>query len=260
MRVLAAAIVLASAALAHAQADEALLGGPIPNDIDSTDPTGGTATEAEWHGTPQNFALELKFGPYMPDVDSEFTNGNTPYRDTFGDDLLVLGLFEFDWEFYRIMAGGSSVGSFAVGLSSGFMQAVGPGKTADGRTSGESTVLNIVPLYYTAVFRFDMLAERWGVPLVPYVKAGFTTYVWWILNGGGTAQSGWSPGWHFSPGILFQLDVLEPGAARSFDSSIGINHSYLMFEMLWVGADGFGRGKSMVLSDLSWTAGVAFEF
>jgi len=233
--------------------DDTLAPGPAPDD--TSDPLGGGSVHAEYQGSPQNFAFELKFGPYLPDVDSEFTSGATPYNDTFGDDYLLLSLFEFDWEFIRIPGG-----TFAVGVSSGFMQAIGPAKTPDGRTSDEDTVLNIVPIYYSAAFRCDILAERWGIPLVPYVKGGIATYYWWVLNAGGTAQWGWTPGWFFNPGLMLQLDILEPGTARNFDSSIGVNHSYLLVELMWAGIDGFGGDKSMVLSDLSFTAGIAFEF
>ena len=247
---------LAVVPFARAQTEGDLLApGAAPEDTDDVLAPGGSAAEPEFQGTPQNFALEIKFGPYIPDVDSEFSNGATPYADTFGDDYLLLSLFQFDWEFLRIPGG-----TLAVGVSSGFMQAIGPALTPDGRESGEQTVLNIVPIYYSATYRFDLFAEKWGVPLIPYLKAGLNTYFWWVLNAGGTAEWGWTPGWHFTPGLLFQLDFMEPGAARSFDSSVGVNHSYLMIELLWAGADGFGRGKSMILSDLTFTAGLAFEF
>ena len=235
--------------------EETVAPGPPPHDASDAIGVGGAATQADWEGTPQNFAFELKFGPYLPDVDSEFGGAHSPYADTFGTDYLLLSLFEFDWEFIRIPGG-----TFAVGVSSGFMQAVGPAKTPAGVTSGEDTVLNVVPVYYSAAFRCDILAERWSIPLVPYVKAGIATYYWWVLNAGGTAEWGWTPGWFFNPGLMLQLDILEPSTARVFDSSIGVNHSYLLVELMWAGVDGFGRGKSMVLSDLSFTAGIAFEF
>ena len=34
--------------------------------------------------TPQRFAFELRFGPYTPDVDSEFDGARHPYQDYFG--------------------------------------------------------------------------------------------------------------------------------------------------------------------------------
>lgn len=258
---LAAGLSLASLAPARAQTDGELLPPLQPGtEVNAREdevlaPSAGSLAEAEYQGTPQHFALEVKFGPYLPDVDTEFSGGSGPYYRTFGDDYLLLSLLQFDWEYLRIPGG-----TLAVGVSAGFMQAVGTAHTPDGRASGEDTVLNIVPAYWTAGYRLDLFAERWGVPLVPFFKAGIATYWWWVLNAAGTAQWGWTPGWFLSPGLALQLDFFEPGTARSFDSSIGINHSYLTIELLYASVDGFGRGKSMILSDLSFTAGVAFEF
>lgn len=258
---LAAGLVLAVAGDAAAQADPDLLAPMQPGtEVNATDdevlaPSAGTLAEAEYRGTPQHFALEVRFGPYLPDVDSEFSGGQTPYADTFGDALLLLSLIQFDWEYLRIPGG-----TLAVGVSAGFMQAVGTAYTPDGRPSGEDTVLNIVPAYWTAGYRFDLFAERWSVPLVPFFKAGIATYWWWVLNAAGTAEWGWTPGWFLSPGLALQLDFFEEGAARSFDSSMGVNHSYLTIELLYASVDGFGRGRSMILSDLTFTAGIAFEF
>ncbi|MBN1772697.1 MAG: hypothetical protein JXB32_15615 [Deltaproteobacteria bacterium] len=258
---LAAGLLVAVAATSTARTDEELLTPLQPGtEINTTEdevlaPSAGALADAEYAGTPQNFALEIRFGPYLPDVDTEFSGGESPYADTFGDDLLLLSLLQFDWEYLRIPGG-----TLAVGVSAGFMQAVGPAKTPDGRESGEDTVLNVVPAYWTAGYRFDLFAERWDVPLVPFFKAGIATYWWWVLNAAGTAQWGWTPGWFLSPGLALQLDFFEPGTARSFDSSLGVNHSYLTIELLYASVDGFGRGKSMILSDLTFTAGLAFEF
>ena len=258
---LAAGLLLAGLVPQAARADDGLLAPMQPgtevnsNDDEVLAPSAGTLADAEYRGTPQNFALEIRFGPYLPDVDTEFSGGEAPYYRTFGDDLLLLSLLQFDWEYLRIPGG-----TLSVGVSTGFMQAVGTARTPDGRESGEDTVLNIVPAYWTAGYRLDLFAEEWDVPLVPFFKAGIATYWWWVLNAAGTAQWGWTPGWFLSPGLALQLDFFEPGTARSFDSSLGVNHSYLTIELLYASVDGFGRGKSMILSDLTFTAGLAFEF
>jgi hypothetical protein len=256
-----AGLLLAGAAPVAAQSDEELLPPAQPgteinaNDDEVLAPAGGATGEAEYAGTPQNFALELRFGPYLPDVDTEFSGGEAPYYRTFGNDLLLLTLLQFDWEYLRIPGG-----TLSVGVSTGFMQAVGTAMTPDGRPSGEDTVLNIVPAYWTAGYRFDLFAEDYDVPLVPFVKIGIATYWWWVLNAAGTAQWGWTPGWFVSPGLALRLDFFEEGTARAFDSSMGVNHSYLTIELLYASVDGFGRGKSMILGDLTFTAGLAFEF
>jgi hypothetical protein len=161
--------------------------------------------------------------------------------------------------------------------------------------SGDETGLNIIPLELMAVYRFDVLSLRYHVPLVPYVKLGLAYYLWWINNGNGflsaaqfqparpdgqpTGQSpttlkqqglppdpakqsgyGGTLGWVFNPGIALVLDVLDPTAARTLDTELGINHTYLFCEMHYADISGFGASDKLVLSDLSLNAGLAFEF
>ena len=45
---------------------------------------------------PQRFAFELRFGPYLPDVDSEFDGTRHPYQDYFGVGSHLLTQIEFD--------------------------------------------------------------------------------------------------------------------------------------------------------------------
>jgi hypothetical protein len=58
--------------------------------------------EAEVFGrrykTAQRFAFELRFGPYLPDVDSEFGGTRHPYRDYYGTGDHLLTQTEFDVE------------------------------------------------------------------------------------------------------------------------------------------------------------------
>ena len=42
---------------------------------------------------------------------------------------------------------------------------------------------------YPWVLRFDLLADKVGVPIVPFFKAGVNWYLWWVLSGGKTAKS-----------------------------------------------------------------------
>ena len=46
--------------------------------------------------SPQRFAFELTFGPYIPDIDSEFNGARTPYKDYFGSGSNLLTRVEFD--------------------------------------------------------------------------------------------------------------------------------------------------------------------
>ena len=119
-----------------------------------------------------------------------------------------------------------------------------------------------------------MLALRYRVPLVPYFKIGIAYYIWWIDNGGGFGSTahvdlgagktidgyGGTFGWVLNPGLALLLDVFDPSAARTIDSELGINHTYLFAELHYADISGFGASDKLVLSDLTWNAGLAFEF
>jgi len=225
------------------------------------------AADSSDYSTPRHFAVELKAGPYRPDVDSQPGLAGTPYRDTFGNGDLVFSGFEFDWQILV-----TDVLSLGIGAGAGFFQAYAKARFEDCAgpladcTSSEYTVLNVIPFSAQAVLRLDVLPQLAGIPLTPYGKAGLDRWLWWILNGHGTSRvegekaAGWTNGWHLAGGLMLLLDFFEPGAATKLDQESGINNSYLFAEILLARIDGFGDGDSLVLSDATWNAGLALEF
>ena len=255
--------------------------------------------------SPQHFAFELKFGLYSPDIDSSpGLNGAKPFSDLFiaqdSPDLgkrppgRVLTTLEFDWQIVR------GFGSLGLAASVGFIRRTThsfeyvdnrytpckPSADFGCTRSGDETAFNVMPFALELVYRFDVLAQRFHIPLVPYLKGGIAYYLWFIQNGGGGLSScdkrnppiascldasapfygereqaiGGTFGLVAHPGIALQLDILEPGVARTLDLEMGINHSYLFFELHYAWITGFGAGRKMVLSDTTWNAGLAFEF
>jgi len=221
---------------------------------------------ADWedYETSRNFAVEIKAGPYRPDVDSEPGLSGTPYRDTFGDGNLVFSGFTFEWE--ALVTDFLSLG---IGMGAGFFQAYAKaqfeGCTVD-CTSSEYTVLNVIPLGVEAVLRIDALPQLTGIPLTPFGRAGVDRWLWWILNGHGTAKvegqsaKGWTNGWHLGGGLALLLDFFEPSSATKLDQESGINNSYLFAEIVIDRIDDFGGSGSLVLSDITWDAGLLLEF
>jgi len=246
--------------------------------------------------SPQRFAVELKFGPYSPNIDASQGVHGTPFADLFPPDPgktrppgKLLTQVEFDYQFLR-----RSWGNFAIGNTAGYYRrtthsfayvtdpttgspttACTSGATGNCVRSGDTTALNIVPLSILAVYRFDYLARRWKIPFVPYVKVGLAYYIWWIENGGGflsiaqytppgatSSQGGWGGtfGWVAEPGGAFLLDVLDPSAAKIIDAELGINHTYLFCEFHYADVTGLGAPNKMNLSDTTLNAGIAFEF
>jgi hypothetical protein len=213
--------------------------------------------------SPQIGAFEVKFGPYYPNIDSEFKGAHYPYRDTFGSDDLFLTQFELDWQFLAIY----DIATVGIGGVLGFMWKEAKARF-EGREerSGEETSITILPLALQLVLRFDMLAERGYFPLVLYGKFGLNYYVWWIENQRGIAKygndrgEGGTYGYQFSPGVMLRLDEFEPRVARTFDNEIGVNHSYIFFEFLWAKVEGHTKENVLRLSDNTYLIGLAFEF
>jgi hypothetical protein len=74
----------------------------------------------ERQNSPQHFALELRFGPYKPDIDSEFAGtGQHPYQDFFGPNRKLMTQVEFDWEIIH------HVGTAAIGFAFGYFKETG---------------------------------------------------------------------------------------------------------------------------------------
>lgn len=85
---------------------------------------GAGPARAQLQESPQHFAVEVKFGPYVPHLDdAQWLNGRTPFSDHFGDPADekgalphrgLLSKVEFDYQFWN------KFGSFGIGLESGY--------------------------------------------------------------------------------------------------------------------------------------------
>jgi hypothetical protein len=216
----------------------------------------------------QHFAFELKFGPYRPDVDSEFDRGGTevrtPYKNFFGDSRHLLSQMEFDWQVFR------SFGTIALGVGVGYFSVTGTSPVANGTglPSGDRSTLKVVPFSLSAVYRFDYFLMTRDFPLVPYGKLGVDYAYWSVTDGngeiatdgmGGTGRGG-TRGWHAAAGLELILDVFDPEAARDFDADLGVNHTALTFELSHADISGLGHANQLHLGDTTWSLGVLMEF
>lgn len=218
--------------------------------------------------SPQNFAFELRFGPYRPDIDSEFEGlpaAERPFQRTFGGGKGSHFGAEFDWQAVRI----PFVGTFGPGL--GISRVSRSAKAfvlnSTSQRSAEDTTLTITPAYLVGVLRADYLARRYGVPVVPYGKAGVGGALWassiatGVVTRDRVKGSGRSWGTHFAVGAAFLLDVIDPSTARSADTSVGVNNTYAFLE--WMRndlGDLFESKPQMRVGASTWVAGLAFEF
>lgn len=215
--------------------------------------------------SPQHFAMEFRFAPYWPNIDSEpALNGARPYHDTFGDRpwARLLAAFEFDWQVLRI----PHVGTIGPALAVGYTSMSAPALKIDGTCcSAANTNLEIFPFSALAVFRADVFMRDFGIPLVPYAKGGLDVAIWRTWDDGtGTSVgnkkgNGLSVGPHLAAGIALQLNAFDRGAARQLDEATGINNTYLYFEGMWSGLGEVG-GNMLRVGTTTWVVGLSMEF
>lgn len=210
--------------------------------------------------SPQEWAFELRFGRYLPNVDDGVAG--TPFESTFGNGNRYLVGFEVDWQLLRI----PYFGSIGPGVGWGYtkMTARAPLASGDG-LSEQDTSLTLMPMYAVGVARVDVFARELQIPVVPYGKLGFGYALWWAGDGDGTARddSGTlgrdaSIGWQFALGAMLHLDPLDRASALEMDTDTGVNNSYIFVEWYYSDLDGFD-GSDMQVGTSTWMAGLAFE-
>ena len=226
--------------------------------------------DSQRYRSAKNWAMELHLGPYRPDVDSEFGQlppEDRPHHRYFGSKRRLLFRAGLDYQIFK------AFGSLAVGVSVGYTKEKAKAFVARAQgtrdvPSGDSTELMMIPTTLSLVYRFDVLALRWKVPVVPYARAGLDWVYWSISNGDGAVAKhgsdgrgrGGTTGFHGAVGLALVLDALDPGSAQKFDAETGINHTYLFGELRHAQINGLGVSNRLHVGDTTWSAGLLFEF
>ena len=237
--------------------------------------------------SPQRFAVEVKFGPYLPDIDRNFGGtGLGPYASVYGvtndrgeatgqPKKGFYGGVAFEYQIVNLL------GPLGVGFQWSLFRdkaqallAVPPtDETQSVRSAADKTRFAVMPLALQVVYRFEFLADRFRIPLVPYAKAGVNYSFWWSKDGSGDISTikddagkvidkarGGAWGFQTNVGGMLRLDFLERGEARNLDRITGINHTYLFGEWQFSRVNNFGRKNSINLGDSTWLVGLAIEF
>lgn len=215
--------------------------------------------------SPLTSSLDLRIGSYTPQVDNEFstTNHATPFGTVVKDGAWEVGA-TIDWIVWK------RFGTLSMGMGAARWSKDGHSLTLAGDETADTTTLSIVPISVDAVYRFDVLAERYDFPLIPYARVGLVYALWWMEDGIGNLSRytsggktliarGGTGGFQGALGLRLLLDVFEPQAARSFDIEMGVNHSYLFAEYRKLSLTDFGNSKSIDLSDDIFAFGLAFD-
>ncbi len=213
--------------------------------------------------SPRWGTFELSLSGYRPRIDAEFGGRAAPFEAAFGGGRNLMFRADLAYTVFR------DFGSLDVGIGGGYWEKSGHGFLPDGTASGDSTALKVIPSRLSVTYRFDVLAERWSIPLAPYARVSFDRYWWWVTNGsGGTATSGGKSGWgatngySFSGGVALLLDVIDPELAREMDRDVGINHTYAFVDFTKSYVSDFGSSSSWDMSDdrVTIAGGLMFVF
>jgi hypothetical protein len=221
-----------------------------------------------------DFQLQLRFGPYYPNVDSESfpdldrdAGEVEPFKKIYGRSSEFMFETGLDYELWQ------GFGTVTVGGSFGFVQYVGKARTQrTDEESSDTTVFNLLPLRLTVGYHFDLLADKWNIPVVPYVSGGLSYYIWWVLDGVGDVSS-WTDadgdehdaaggifGLHFSAGLKLLLDFLDEEAASNLQNDVGVVNTYFFVEFALSWVDGFGSSSHMSVGDETVMFGLMMEF
>lgn len=235
---------------------------------------------AESVRSPQNFAFELRFGPYYPAVDDDPsvkspTGGIGPFEAAFGKGQRFYFGLEADWQAFRIPYVGVIGPAFGWGftkISGNATFKAGPNK---GAPSGEETSITIMPMNVSGVIRFDELMRRTRIPIVPYGKLGLGWATWAAANSTGSSYAqpigstnpadakighGISWGAHIALGGMLCLNWIDERAAARLDEDTGVNHAYLFGEWTDDKLEGIGSRPQMWVGSSTWTGGIVVDF
>ncbi|HEY4185180.1 MAG TPA: MXAN_2562 family outer membrane beta-barrel protein [Polyangia bacterium] len=208
--------------------------------------------------SPRGWNLELRFGPYRPDVDREFSargSSARPYEQIFSSSRHLLFQLEVDRQLSH------RGGTWAIGVTAGYTHAAAAALAADLLTrTGDETSLTLLPLSVSLVYRADILREYEGIGLIPYAKAGLDCTFWRMSDTSRTSTTdGKTLGWHAALGISLDLASFDPGSARLMDLESGVNQTALFLEVARYSLDGFGASSVLHVGDTTWLGGLMFE-
>lgn len=208
--------------------------------------------------SPRTWNLELRFGPYYPDVDSELADrGQTarPFEQVFGSKQRLRTGLELDRQVSH------RGGTWGIGFGIGYYRAKAAALGADHVTrTGDETTFSMVPLSLLAVYRADLLRTRFGSPVIPYAKLGLGCALWSVSDTAKSdSTSGRTFGWNAAAGVSLDLSFLDPEGVRTMDQETGVNQFAIFFEVAHDALHGFGSSSVLRVGDTTWLAGLMLE-
>lgn len=217
---------------------------------------------ASWF-EPEHFAFEVRFGPYWPEVDEEFSTSPGPYEQVFGTDARFYFGVELDWLPFRI----PYVGSAGPAFGWGYTRSAGNGViVSSGEPSEAETDLVILPMHFSGVLRGDYMLRKWNVPIVPYLKLGLGLGMWTASGADETSEydgdegRGTSFGMHLALGGAFAVTALDPSSEAAMRADAEVLNAYLFGEWMYANLDGIGSHPQMHVGTSTVVVGIAIDW
>lgn len=211
---------------------------------------------------PEHFALDVRFGPYWPEVDEEFSSAPGPYERTFGTDARFYFGLELDWQPFRI----PYVGTIGPSFGWGYTRSAGEGVLVrTGESAGETSLI-ILPMQFSGVLRADYLLRRWGVPIIPYLKTGLGMALWTasgsddVSEVDGVEGRGTSFGLHFAVGGALSVTSLDPSAEASMQADTPVDNAYVFGEWMYLNLDGIGSHPQLHVGTSTVVVGIGIDW
>jgi len=266
----ALAVILLSSSIASAQSpywDDSRSGNNDDSFADAKE-------DVRWH-------TGIRLGPYVPAIDSQVGKSPGPFEEMFGSSKSWMPMLDVDYIFWH------DVGQLGIGVSFGYMSKTAhawavctpddpscidtPGDPHRTRSKGDENSFHLLPMELAVSYRFTYLDDEYGIPVVPYGRGGLGYYIWWsdgpngdasvamTPSGTSTTAKGASLGAIGAVGLAVRAERIDSDAARSMRDS-GIEHAGFYAELHDAWVNGFGNSKKLSVGDLTWFAGVDFEF
>jgi hypothetical protein len=174
------------------------------------------------------------------------------------------------WQLTGVQLGVGVSGGYYAKSADAYVVGSSPSDPDRPRSEGATNTFKMIPLSVTGLARLTVLDDRWGIPVVPYVRGGGAYNVWWVRTATGDLAMtdcdtcddkalGASAGLVGAVGISIRGERLDHDALASMRNG-GVEHAgfYAELETSWV--DGFGNEARLSLGDTTWYAGIDFEF
>ena len=221
--------------------------------------------------SPRSGSFQLSVMPFLPGIDSEFTNAlYPPYATIFGSSRPLMFQVQFNKSLWITEAG-----TLDLGAGVGYWGAWGTGvyQAAGGLLRGGTTSMMIIPVQIQVGYRLEWFYERFSVPFEPYARFAMVDYIWTTSGQDGISSwtspsgqefrgSGATFGWSGTLGLALVLDYFDTGLSRQMDYDIGINRTMLFVDFTKSSVNDFGSKNSWQLAPTywAWSAGILFVF